>query len=161
MSIYISDLKKHHIIIYTFFNWFVKDSIFLRLSFFSFSVHLYFGLNTILIFNSSVSDAYYNTSNSSPIYIVMNLLLPFVICGLISFIIKINIMPQFRYGFAALGNARLLSSQLPVLFGHVALQTRHVGFQFLLSAAACNVCKHRHSYRSNNPNYQIYLHRCT
>ena len=95
MNIYISDLKKHHIIIYTFFNWFVKDSIFLRLSFFSFSVHLYFGLNTILIFNSSVSDAYYNTSNSSPIYIVMNLLLPFVICGLISFIIKINIMPQF------------------------------------------------------------------
>ena len=42
-----------------------------------------------------MSDAYYDKSKSKAGYILMNLLLPFVICGLISFIIKIFIMPQY------------------------------------------------------------------
>ena len=58
MSIYIDGLKKHHIIFYTFFNWFDKNNMSLKLSFFSFSLHLYFGLNTILIFDLSVSDSF-------------------------------------------------------------------------------------------------------
>jgi hypothetical protein len=40
-----------------------------------------------------MSDAYYG--KSKPEYIMMNLLLPFVICGLISFFIKRKIMPQY------------------------------------------------------------------
>ena len=80
---------------YTFFNWFDKDNMSLKLSFFSFSLHLYFGLNTILIFDLSVSDSYFDKSNSKPGFIVMNLLLPFIIITLIAFGLKKWIMPQY------------------------------------------------------------------
>jgi len=95
MTIYIDDLKKHHIVFYTFFNWFDKDNMSLKLSFFSFSLHLYFGLNTILVFDLSVSDSYFDKTNSKPAFIVMNLLLPFIVITLISFVIKKWIMPQY------------------------------------------------------------------
>ena len=94
-KIYIDDLKKHHIILYTFANCCNRDNLFLKLSFFAFSVHLYFGLNTILTFNLSMAESYFNKKKSKIGFIIMNLLLPFVICGLISFIIKIFIMPQY------------------------------------------------------------------
>ena len=92
-NIYMEDLKKHHIIYYTFFN--LKDSLFLKLSFFAFSIHLYFGLNTILTFNLSMAESYFDKTRAKPGFIAMNLLLPYVICGLISLIIKIIIMPQY------------------------------------------------------------------
>ena len=95
MTIYIDGLKKHHIVFYTFFNWFDKNNMSLKLSFFSFSLHLYFGLNTILVFDLSVSDSYFDKTNSKPAFIVMNLLLPFIIITLISFAIKKWIMPQY------------------------------------------------------------------
>ena len=95
LSIYISGLKKHHIVFYTFFNWFDKNNMSLKLSFFSFSLHLYFGLNTILVFDLSVSDSYFDKTNSKPGFIIMNLLLPFVIITFISFLIKKWIMPQY------------------------------------------------------------------
>ena len=95
MTIYIDGLKKHHIVFYTFFNWFDKNNMSLKLSFFSFSLHLYFGLNTILVFDLSVSDSYFDKTNSKPLFIVMNLLLPFIIITLISFGIKKWIMPQY------------------------------------------------------------------
>ena len=42
-----------------------------------------------------MSDAYYDKEKAKPAYILMNLLLPFIICGLISFVIKILIMPSY------------------------------------------------------------------
>ena len=93
--IYLEDLKKHHILYYTFYNSCNRDNIFLKLSFFAFSVHLYFGLNTMLTFNLSMAESYLDKTMSKPINIVMNLLIPFIICGLISFIIKLLIMPQY------------------------------------------------------------------
>ena len=92
-SIYIADLKKHHLIYFTFVACDDNNNLFLKLSYFSLSINLYFFLNTCLIFNSNMSDAYYG--KSKPEYILMNLLLPFVICGLISFFIKRKIMPQY------------------------------------------------------------------
>ena len=93
-KLYIDDLKKHHIICYTFINC-KKDFFFLKLSFFAFSIHLYFGLNTILTFDLSMAESYFDATSAKPGFIAMNLLLPFVICGLISFIIKIIIMPKY------------------------------------------------------------------
>ena len=92
-SIYIADLKKHHLIYFTFIACDDNNNLFLKLSYFSLSINLYFFINTCLIFNSNMSDAYYG--KSKPEYIMMNLLLPFVICGLISFFIKRKIMPQY------------------------------------------------------------------
>ena len=94
-KIYIKDLKKHHILYYTFYDSCNRESIFLKLSFFAFSVHLYFGFNTMLTFDLSMAESYLDQSMSKPIFIVMNLLLPFLICGLISFFIKLLIMPQY------------------------------------------------------------------
>ena len=42
-----------------------------------------------------MTESYFNKEKSKIGFIIMNLLLPFVICGLISFIIKIYIMPQY------------------------------------------------------------------
>ena len=94
-SIYIADLKKHHLIYFTFIACDDDNNIFLKLSYFSLSINLYFFINTCLIFNSNMSDAYYDRSKTKVSYVLMNLLLPFVICGLISFIIKRKIMPQY------------------------------------------------------------------
>ena len=96
-KLYIDDLKKHHILYYTFLNCENKDQFFLKLSFFAFYVHLYFGLNTILTFNLSMAESYFDTTMAKPGYIAMNLLLPFVICGLIGFGIKLAIMPQYYF----------------------------------------------------------------
>ena len=93
-DLYIADLKKHHIIYFTFFKL-EKNVFLLKLSFFAFSTHLYFGLNTILTFNLSMAESYFDKKNSKPGFIAMNLLLPFVIVGLISFVIKIIIMPKY------------------------------------------------------------------
>ena len=92
-SIYIADLKKHHILYFTFCC--DNNNIFLKLSFFSLVVNLYFGLNTMLIFDSNMSDAYSDKSKAKPGYILMNLAIPFIICGLIAFFVKIAIMPQY------------------------------------------------------------------
>ena len=92
-SIYIADLKKHHILYFTFCC--DNNNIFLKLSFFSLVVNLYFGLNTMLIFDSNMSDAYSDKSKAKPGYILMNLVIPFIICGLIAFFVKIAIMPQY------------------------------------------------------------------
>ena len=93
--IYLADLKKHHLIYFTFLACKDNNNLFLKLSYFSLTVNLYFGLNTILIFNSNMSDAYYDKKKAKPLYIIMNLFLPFIICGIISFVIKILIMPSY------------------------------------------------------------------
>ena len=93
-QLYLDDLKKHHILFFIF-NCKDKNNKFLKLSFFAFSIHLYFGLNTFLTFDLSIAESYFDKTKSKPGYIAMNLLLPFVICGLISLIIKILIMPQY------------------------------------------------------------------
>ncbi len=92
-SIYLADLKKHHILYFSFCC--DVNNMFLKLSLFSFTLSLYFAINTFLIFDSNMSDAYYDSTKTKPLYIVMNLLLPFLICDTISFIIKFIIMPQY------------------------------------------------------------------
>ena len=94
-SIYKADLKKHHLLYFTFLACNDNNNLFLKLSFFSLSINLYFGVNTMLIFNSNISDAYFNPSKNNIIYILMNLLLPFIICFPISHLIKRFIMPQY------------------------------------------------------------------
>jgi len=96
-SIYVADLKKHHLIYFTFIACNDYNNLLLKLSYFSLSINLYFFINTCLIFNSNMSDAYYGQSNAKAQYILMNLLLPFIICGLISFLIKRKIMPQYVF----------------------------------------------------------------
>ena len=49
----------------------------------------------MLIFDSNMSDAYYDKEKSKPAYIALNLLLPFIICGLVAFIAKIFVMPWY------------------------------------------------------------------
>ena len=93
--IYLADLKKHHLIYFTFIACNDNNNIFLKLSYFSLTINFYFGLNTMLIFDSNMSDAYYDKEKAKPVYIFMNLILPFIICGLISFVIKILIMPSY------------------------------------------------------------------
>ena len=94
-SIYISDLKKHHLFYFTFMSCNDNNNIFLKLSFFCLTINFYFSLNTILIVDSNMSEAYYDRSKSRPGYIILNLFLPFIICNLISLIIKRLIMPQY------------------------------------------------------------------
>ena len=94
-SIYLSDLKKHHLLYFTFMSCNDNNNIFLKLSFFCLSINFYFALNTILIVDSNMSEAYYDRSKSKPGYIILNLFLPFIICNLISLIIKRLIMPQY------------------------------------------------------------------
>jgi hypothetical protein len=93
ISIYLADLKRHHILYFSFCC--DINNIFLKLSFFSLTITLYFAINTFLIVDSNMSDAYYDKTKAKPLYIIMNLFLPFLICGLISFAIKLTIMPQF------------------------------------------------------------------
>ena len=93
ISIYLADLKRHHILYFSFCC--DINNIFLKLSFFSLTMSLYFAINTFLIVDSNMSDAYYDKTKAKPLYIIMNLFLPFLICGLISFAIKLIIMPQF------------------------------------------------------------------
>ena len=99
-KLYQDDLKKHHILYYTFSNCGNKDQFFLKLSFLAFYFHLYFGLNTILTFNLSMAESYFDRAMAKPGYRAMNLLLPFVICALICFAIKLIIMPQYFYARA-------------------------------------------------------------
>ena len=94
-SIYISDLKKHHLLYFTFMSCNDNNNIFLKLSFFCLSINFYFAINTILIVDSNMSEAYYDRNKSRPGYIILNLFLPFIICNLISLIIKRLIMPQY------------------------------------------------------------------
>ena len=42
-----------------------------------------------------MAESYFDQTLSKPGFISMNLLLPFDICGLISFIIKLLIMPEY------------------------------------------------------------------
>ena len=93
--IYLADLRKHHLLYFSFFACNDNNNFFLKFAFFSLSINLYFGLNTMLIFDSNMSDAYYDKEKAKPLYILMNLFLPFIICGSISFIIKILIMPSY------------------------------------------------------------------
>ena len=72
-----------------------NNNIFLKLSFFCLSINFYFAINTILIVDSNMSEAYYDRNKSRPGYIILNLFLPFIICNLISLIIKRLIMPQY------------------------------------------------------------------
>ena len=94
-SIYLADIKKHHLIYYTFSSP-KKDSniFFLKLSLFSISIILYFFLNTIFMVNSQMANIYYSTEKSSPICALINLFLPFIICGIIILLIKKYIMPN-------------------------------------------------------------------
>jgi hypothetical protein len=94
-NIYIAGLKKHHLLYFTLCACNDNNNIFLKFSFFSLSINLYFGINTVLIFDSNMSDAYYKKGKAKAGYILMNLLLPFCICGLISFFIKLLVMPRF------------------------------------------------------------------
>ena len=94
MSIYLADLKKHHILYFSFS--YSKDdinNIFLKLSLFSISIVLYFSLNTIFMINSKMANAYLDMKNSSLIYILINLILPYIICGIIILFLKTYIMP--------------------------------------------------------------------
>ena len=79
-SIYISDIKKHHLFYFTFMSCNDNNNIFLKLSFFCLTINFYFSLNTILIVDSNMSEAYYDRSKSRPGYIILNLFLPFIIC---------------------------------------------------------------------------------
>ena len=93
--IYLDDLKKHHLLYFVFCACHDNNNLFLKLSYFSVSINLYFGLNTMLIFDSNMSDAYYDKDKAKPGYILMNLFLPFIICGLIAFIVKVLVMPSY------------------------------------------------------------------
>ena len=94
-KIYLESLKRHHLIHFTFLACNDNNNLFLKLSFFCISINFYFGLNTMLIFDSNMSDAYYDKEKAKAGYILMNLLLPFLICGLISFVIKLLVMPSY------------------------------------------------------------------
>ena len=88
-SIYLADLKKHHIIYFSFCH--SKDdinNIYLKLSLFSISIILYFSLNTIFMINSKMANVYFDFGSSSPIYILINLILPYIICGIIILLLK-------------------------------------------------------------------------
>jgi hypothetical protein len=49
----------------------------------------------MLIIDSNMSEAYYDKEKAKAGYIIMNLVLPFLICGLISFAIKLLVMPSY------------------------------------------------------------------
>ena len=94
-TLYLESLKRHHLIHFTFLACNDNNNLFLKLSFFCISINFYFGLNTMLIFDSNMSDAYYDKEKAKAGYIIMNLILPFLICGLISFAIKLLVMPSY------------------------------------------------------------------
>ena len=95
ISLYLSDLKKHHILYFSFsYSKADINNIFLKLSLFSISIVLYFSLNTIFMINSKMANAYFDMANSSPIYILINLILPYILCGLIILLLKTYIMPN-------------------------------------------------------------------
>ena len=94
-KLYLESLKRHHLIHFTFLACHDNNNLFLKLSFFCISINFYFGLNTMLIFDSNMSDAYYDKEKAKAGYIIMNLLLPFLICGLTSFVIKLLVMPSY------------------------------------------------------------------
>ena len=88
-SIYLADLKKHHIIYFSFCH--SKDdinNIYLKLSLFSISIILYFSLNTLFIINSKMANVYLDMGSSSPIYVLINLIVPYIICGIIILLLK-------------------------------------------------------------------------
>ena len=92
-SIYLSDLKKHHIIYFSFsYSKYDINNIFLRLSLFSISIVLYFSLNTIFMVNSKMANAYFDRKNSGPEYVIINLFLPYIICSIIILLLKKYIM---------------------------------------------------------------------
>ena len=95
ISIYLADLRKYHILYFSFSC--PKndiDNIYLKLSLFAISIVLYLSLNTLFLTNSKMSNAYFDFQNSGPIYIIINLFLPFVICNIIILILKYFIMPN-------------------------------------------------------------------
>ena len=88
-SIYFADLKKHHIIYFSFcYSKNDINNIFLKISLFSISIVLYFFLNTLFMTNSKMANAYFDLGSSSPIYILINLILPYIICGIIILLLK-------------------------------------------------------------------------
>ena len=95
VSIYLADLRKHHILYFSFSC--SKDdinNIFLKLSLFAISIVLYFSLNTLFMTSSKMSNAYFDYENSGPIYVIINLFLPFIICTIIILLLKYFIMPN-------------------------------------------------------------------
>ena len=95
ISIYLADLRKHHILYFSFSC--SKDdinNIFLKLSLFAISIVLYFSLNTLFMTSSKMSNAYFDYENSGPIYVIINLFLPFIICTIIILLLKYFIMPN-------------------------------------------------------------------
>ena len=94
-NLYLESLKRHHLIHFTFLACNDNNNLFLKLSFFCISINFYFGLNTMLIIDSNMSEAYYDKEKAKAGYILMNLVVPFIICGLISFAIKLIIMPSY------------------------------------------------------------------
>ena len=95
LSIYLADLRKHHILYFSF-SCPKNDinNIYLKLSLFAISIVLYFSLNTLFMTSSKMSNAYFDFQNSGPIYVIINLFLPFVICYIIILILKYFIMPN-------------------------------------------------------------------
>ena len=95
ISIYLADLKKHHILYFSF-SCSNNDinNIYLKLSLFAISIVLYFSLNTLFMTSSKMSNAYFDNQNSGPIYVLINLFLPFVICTIIILLLKYFIMPN-------------------------------------------------------------------
>ena len=88
-SIYLADLKKHHIIYFSFcYSKNDINNIYLKLSLFSISIILYFSLNTIFMINSKMANVYFDFGSSSPIYVLINLILPYIICGIIILLLK-------------------------------------------------------------------------
>ena len=95
LSIYLADLRKHHILYFSF-SCPKNDinNIYLKLSLFAISIVLYFSLNTLFMTSSKMSNAYFDFKNSGPVYVIINLFLPFVICYIIILILKYFKMPN-------------------------------------------------------------------
>ena len=66
----------------------IINNIFLKLSLFAISIVLYFSLNTLFMTSSKMSNAYFDYENSGPIYVIINLFLPFIICTIIILLLK-------------------------------------------------------------------------
>ena len=94
ISIYLADLKKHHILYFSFSNWKTDiNNIYLKISLFSISIVLYFSLNTIFMTSSKMANVYFDPKNSNGTCALINLFLPFIICGIIILILKYFILP--------------------------------------------------------------------
>ena len=70
LSIYLADLRKHHILYFSF-SCPKNDinNIYLKLSLFAISIVLYFSLNTLFMTSSKMSNAYFDFKNSGPVYV--------------------------------------------------------------------------------------------